>query len=205
MANININKKVHFLYKSTNRLNQNYYVGVHSTNRVDDSYIGSGKRFRSEVRKYGKSNFIREILQFFDTREEALVAEYLTVSQIIQDPKCLNLCEGGKVGGLNKDARKLSKERRDWLRANDPSWNKKVSDAVSSGLKESYKGRFGTFTGKTHKPETIELMKLAKKGKNVGSTNSQFGTFWITNGRENKKTKSEIPQGWYKGRVFTKN
>lgn len=37
--------------------------------------------------------------------------------------------------------------------------------------------------------------------------NSQFGTFWITNGIENKKWKDEkgdIPQGFYKGRVLSK-
>lgn len=33
--------------------------------------------------------------------------------------------------------------------------------------------------------------------------NSQYGTMWITNGRENKKIKKDvdnIPDGWYKGR-----
>ena len=35
-----------------------------------------------------------------------------------------------------------------------------------------------------------------------GKGNSQYGTFWITNGSENKKLKSSevIPEGWRKGR-----
>ena len=45
----------------------------------------------------------------------------------------------------------------------------------------------------------IEKMR---KSKNRGEINSQFGTMWITNGEENKKLKlkSDIPEGWYKGR-----
>jgi len=45
-------------------------------------------------------------------------------------------------------------------------------------------------------------MSLSKKGKAVGNKNSQYGTMWITDGKENKKIKKEslIPEGWYKGR-----
>lgn len=40
--------------------------------------------------------------------------------------------------------------------------------------------------------------------KNIGEKNSQFGSIWITNGKENKKIKknSVIPEGWYKGRYM---
>jgi len=36
----------------------------------------------------------------------------------------------------------------------------------------------------------------------TGVKNSQFGTCWITNGKENKKIKKEniIPNGWKLGR-----
>jgi hypothetical protein len=204
MANINKDKKVHFLYKSTNQLNGNYYIGIHSTNEVDDSYIGSGTRFRNEVRKYGKFYFTREILQFFDTRNEALLAEFNVISKILQDPKCLNLCEGGRAGGLSDEVRKKSKERRDWLRENSPEWNTKVGAKVSEGLKKSYQNRPGTFTGKTHKPDSIQKMKTAAVGRGAGETNSQYGTCWITNEIENKKTtkSNPIPQGWRLGRVI---
>lgn len=39
----------------------------------------------------------------------------------------------------------------------------------------------------------------------VGEHNSQFGSFWITDGVMNKKWKEEygmIPDGWYRGRVI---
>ena len=35
----------------------------------------------------------------------------------------------------------------------------------------------------------------------TGEGNSQFGTIWITNGVEEMKTKSGIPDGWFQGRL----
>jgi hypothetical protein len=59
-----------------------------------------------------------------------------------------------------------------------------------------------SWVGKKHKPETIEKMKDSKKGQGIGITNSQYGTKWITNGKENKKIKNdmELPQNWWYGR-----
>ena len=41
-----------------------------------------------------------------------------------------------------------------------------------------------------------------RKSKNQGEKNSQYGTYWITNGIDNKKIKKidKIPDNWYLGR-----
>ncbi len=56
--------------------------------------------------------------------------------------------------------------------------------------------------GRKHKEETKRKIGLINSKKQRGKNNSQFGTIWITNGKENKKIKKEevIPEGWYKGR-----
>ncbi len=51
-------ERFYFLYKTTNKINGKYYIGVHSTYQLNDGYIGSGKRLRYSVRKYGKENFL---------------------------------------------------------------------------------------------------------------------------------------------------
>lgn len=42
-----------------------------------------------------------------------------------------------------------------------------------------------------------------RKSKNVGVSNPQFGTMWITNGTRNMKIKKDLdmPDGWRRGRI----
>lgn len=49
-----------------------------------------------------------------------------------------------------------------------------------------------------------EIKESLKDKRYSGIHNSQYGTFWITNGYENRKwkyTKGPLPEGFYKGRV----
>ena len=89
---------IHFLYKTTNLLNQEYYFGAHSTQHVDDGYIGSGIRLVRSVQKYRKKNFIREIISYHTTEEQLYLNEKVLIKDYLGKPECLNLSEGGKGG-----------------------------------------------------------------------------------------------------------
>src|SRR3972149_9779970 len=52
------------IYKTTNLINGKIYVGQDSNN--NSKYLGSGSIFKKSIKKYGKSNFIKEILCFCD-------------------------------------------------------------------------------------------------------------------------------------------
>ena len=85
----------HLLYKITNKVNGRFYVGIHSTCNRDDGYLGSGKRIKNEILKYGTQNFVKEIIAEFTNREELLLAEMdLVNEELLSDPKCLNLKRG---------------------------------------------------------------------------------------------------------------
>ena len=202
MANNLESKKYHFLYGTTNLINSRYYIGMHSTNKLKDSYIGSGRRLWYELRKYGRQNFKFEILEFFSSKEELALREKEVVSlQEIAKEKCMNLKVGG-LGGFPPNAKDAFREK-----LKDPEYRKEFVRKVGSSetlkkLHREGKVKYDTFTGRKHKPESIQKMKETKKGQGKGNTNSQFGTFWITDGKINKKTNSEIPEGWYKGRVL---
>lgn len=86
----------HFIYKTTNIKNGKFYYGIHSTEDLNDGYLGSGLLIRTAISKYGKNNFTREIISFHDTREEALYFEKkLITPELLKDDICYNLCEGG--------------------------------------------------------------------------------------------------------------
>ena len=88
--------KHHFLYKTINLVNSKFYIGIHSTNNLDDGYIGSGLRIRYAIKKYGRENFKMEILEYFDDRLSMRLREQEVVnSDMIKDPMCMNLQIGG--------------------------------------------------------------------------------------------------------------
>lgn len=91
--------KYHYFYKIENLINGNYYYGIHSTNNLDDNYMGSGSRLKQAYKIYGKENFKKTILKFFDTRALASVYESEVVNETcVKDTNCYNLKQGGDYG-----------------------------------------------------------------------------------------------------------
>ena len=52
-------KKFNYIYLITNTLNNKIYVGKHSTDNLDDGYMGSGKIIIRAIKKYNKENFTK--------------------------------------------------------------------------------------------------------------------------------------------------
>lgn len=213
-------KKYHFIYKTTNILSGKYYIGMHSTNDLDDGYLGSGTRLRYSINKHGKENFIREILEFLPTREELKNRETEIVNlNEIAKINCINLKVGG-YGGFSseehmfkcvkagrKKTDEVLKERfgktENWL-ANFNSFVAKKAWSSNKVYKISILKNLD-WVGKKHSEVSKQKMRESSKGQGLGETNSQYGTCWITREGENKKIKKEdlnsfINDGWIKGR-----
>jgi len=89
----------HIVYRTTNLINGEYYVGKHSLSERSAVYLGSGTRLRRAIKKYGRENFIRETLFEFDTVDECLRKEQKIVNiDLVNDPKCYNISTGGMGG-----------------------------------------------------------------------------------------------------------
>lgn len=89
----------HYLYKITNLINGHFYYGIHSTNNLDDGYMGSGTCLHEAYEKYGIENFQKEILKFKDTREEISNLEREIVNiDLVKDQNCYNIRLGGDEG-----------------------------------------------------------------------------------------------------------
>lgn len=89
-------KQYHYLYKITNLINNKIYIGIHSTNKLDDGYFGSGNTLKNAFIKHDKKNFRKEILEWFDWRCEALQreAEIVNMEFIDSDDNYNNICGG---------------------------------------------------------------------------------------------------------------
>ena len=73
---------------------------MHSTANLNDGYLGTGKRIRASIKRYGRKAHIREILEELPTRQALAKREAEVVNrELLKDPLCLNLKLGGE-GGL---------------------------------------------------------------------------------------------------------
>lgn len=214
-------KKYHFIYKTTNLLSGKYYIGMHSTDNIEDGYFGSGKRLRYSINKYGVENHKREILEFVDSRNELIKREREIVSlNEIAKEECMNLMVGGKGGfiGVNQQIKRSvdANKKLNFKLKNDiefrNDWLSKVSIGVKKAISE---GRIMTWKttynwkGKKHSESTKKKISNSAKGNGVGESNSQYGTFWVVKDGVNKKIKKEeldifTKEGWNRGRVLKK-
>jgi len=71
----NFFKKYHYVYIITNNINGKQYIGDHTTDNLEDNYMGSGKLLHEAYKKHGKNNFSKKILENFDSRYEAFKAQ----------------------------------------------------------------------------------------------------------------------------------
>lgn len=205
---------IHYIYKTTCNVTGRWYIGMHSTYSLDDGYMGSGKRLRYSIRKYGVENHTKEILEFFENREELIKREVeIVTKELVDDPMCMNLREGG-TGGFSIEQQRLNaikSNNKQKLLRDDLDWVNKKSEALSKSIKKAYEdGKIDrcinyNWNGKNHSEETKQLISEKRKGTGVGETNSQYGTCWITKDGVNKKIKKEdletyLNEGWVKGR-----
>ena len=94
-------KIYNYFYIINNLINGHFYLGVHSTNKLADGYMGSGDAIKAAIKNYGKENFELTPLKFFKTRKELMAFE----KEIVNDTFlqyyrgiCYNLKKGGEGG-----------------------------------------------------------------------------------------------------------
>jgi hypothetical protein len=205
----------YIIYKITNQVDGKFYIGSHKTINLDDNYMGSGKYLKYAQDKYGVENFKKEILFVFSTAEEMYAKESEIVNEeFLATENTYNLKIGGFGGwdyansNYNPALRKLNGKRtvaiaRSKLteKLKDPAYKQWHQERISLGRQNGKVSK--GFSNKKHTLESKLKISRNCQGCQLGEKNSQYGTMWITNGKENKKIKKDIeliPAGWVKGR-----
>lgn len=208
-------KQYHVIYKTTCKVNDKYYVGMHSTDDLDDGYLGSGKYLWNSIRKHGKDNHGLEVLEFFDNRKELREREEELINEdMLQDPMCMNLRTGGEGGFISVENQFKRSQAGGFAREKNISKEKKF-EICSGGGKKSVELKVGIhdkknrcdWTDRKHMEESKKKISVAMKERGIGCANSQFGSCWIMNLKlkQNKKIPlielaSWIDLGWIRGR-----
>ena len=209
-------KKYHYIYKTTCKITGKFYVGMHSSDSLEDGYLGSGKILGYSRAKYGDENHTREILEICVTREQLRSREKEIVNEeMLKDPLNINLKYGGEGGWDHVDGSHLTKEmrkefgRRGGLISGIVMGPKNLiflhSKESRNKANKTKINRYGNLSGmlnKKHSKESKEKMSESHSG----SKNSQYGKCWINHPELGSKSidknllESFLLDGWIKGR-----
>lgn len=181
-------KKYNYFYKITNNINGHFYYGVHTTDNLDDGYMGSGTRLKYAYKKYGIENFTKEIIKYFDTNKEAYEYESEIVNEnLIYDENCYNLSLGGITPCINGGLCVKYKNTETFFIINKEAYDKNLYDT--------------TWTNRTHTQEQRDKIRKTLTPKK--STNPRV---WVSKDGKTKYLRKEllkeyIDNGWQLGRI----
>lgn len=139
---------------------------MHSTDDLEDGYLGSGVRLTRSVKKYGKDQHVREIIEVLPTRQLASEREKELITEDLRaDPLCLN-CGAGGLGAVDRQATK--EETRQKISGSlKKYYSSDVGrDVLKSRSSDHYvSGEKHGMYGRTHTDEVKTRIRINKVGK----------------------------------------
>ena len=145
---------IYTVYKTVNKINQKFYIGVHRTCDPNDKYLGSGKLLKQAIKHYGRDNFIKEVLFVFDNSDQAYQKEAEIVTlDFIRSDQTYNLTMGGVPTKEWSEERKLR-----YKQTHKPNLGKKLSASWREKIRQSSRGRVVS-------DSTRRLLSEQRKGK----------------------------------------
>jgi group I intron endonuclease len=183
---------MNFIYITTNLKNGKQYVGSHAGD-INDSYLGSGKILLYALKKHGRENFKREILEVCDPNYNLLLEEKYIKKYNTLKPNGYNILENGghinwtdelkKQTSNSHKKKKLSEEHKRKIseslkgKKRDPEIGRriketriknnsyKISEKTKQKIRESNIGENNPNWGKKRSKETIEKIRKSNTGK----------------------------------------
>lgn len=182
-----------YIYKTTNIVNNKIYIGQKKSPKfLGDSYLGSGKKLKIAISKYGRENFKVELLEEINCLEDMDVREIYWISFYRSTDRKIgyNISKGGNVN-------------RTFVGENNPFYHKKHSEESRKKMSE-HNSRW--MLGKHHTEETKKKISEAEKGKHIkeetkeklkiaAKNNPNYGMRGKHVSEETKKKLSESKKG----------
>ena len=169
---------MYYIYRITNKINGKTYIGQRKYKKLDDNYMGSGKRLWEAYRKYGIENFKKDILVFnISKKEHADLLEKTFIAaerEKVGVENCYNLADGGEGGNTGPKSDECKRKMSERMKGNtlnkgrhhSEESKKKISEALK-GKPAWNKGKPGTWLGRHHSEESKRKISEAHKGKKL--------------------------------------
>ena len=116
----------YYVYLSENLITGTKYIGEHFTNNINDNYLGSGKRIKKAIKKYGKNNELSLDNFFKDSKSKDGLQSYCKI------------CKSSGVREYYKNnPNKRSKPTKEERRIN--YYKKRLNQNISRRMRQSLK------------------------------------------------------------------
>lgn len=199
-----------YVYLLTNKINGKIYIGQHQGKFLDENYFGGGYLINKAVKKYGKENFDKRILEYCRSKQQLDAQEKFYIKKYdARNTKIgYNISEGGQGGNLGETVNKkisnsikgIPKSAEHKKALSDANKGKTLSNDVRAKISASNKGKT------VSKDSRIKMSESAKKldhshyktNKNKISINDGNTTIFI-----NIEDLDSYP-GWKRGNLATK-
>lgn len=181
-----------YIYLTINKVNHKTYVGqkkLKNKNWDKDNYLGSGVILKKAIKKYGKENFEKFLIQFCETKEELDKQEVFWIAEYRKRGLAqYNVADGGDgVKGIPawnkgiKPSEETRKKLSEAMKVHAYNKGRHLSEETKKKISEAHKG-------KHYSEETKRKMSESHKGKNIWMKGRHFS-------EETKKKMSEAHKG----------
>ena len=150
-----------FIYITTNNINNKKYIGKRKikNNQGDTKYLGSGELLLKAIKRYGRDNFTREIIDYAYTEEELNEKErcHIAKHNATKSPMFYNIHQGGDGGNTME------------------GWDEQKRKQIKAKMSKTTSGTNNGMYGKRHSDESKLKMSQNRKGLTCGELNGNFG------------------------------
>lgn len=172
----------HFIYKTTHS-NGRYYIGRHSTNNLNDGYLGSGKWVKSIK---DKSTLSRDIISYANDIEELKLLEEQYINTHFDNPLCMNHSksshgfdsESASVINTQSNKKRIQNGTHNWLKR--PDGTSHATDRIQKGSHNWQKRPDGSSHATDKVTDGTHNFLTRPDGTNINTDRIQNGTHnWL--------------------------
>jgi group I intron endonuclease len=169
------------IYKTTNLINDKIYVGQDTHD--NPKYLGSGKLIQRSIKKYGKENFVKEILEYCDTKEQLCEREIYWIAKFKSTDRNIgyNITPGGEWGDTFTNNPNKEEIRK---KMGEKSKGRKQSEETKEKRRKKMSGKNNPMFGRKWTKEEIQYLSDIK----IGENNPMFGK------KQSNETKEKISE-----------